>query len=262
MASCANDDSENELSSEACRFEDGFEAANGDISELFPSDNSRWSNIQQVDPMNGANVITINREIVNEGTGSLKIVAKASDEQLSKMDIEKNGFAAPTGSTVRIEADFYINSTENIRDLLLIDLECCSCWDPMVANNQCPGVRLMMSGGNDYLAIERGKILGSTLAQSSIAFPRKQWVNVVWEMKLSPDDDGENKLFIDGREAVVAQAMNVPNAALFAAEAASQGIEFQLQEPVVYERIQIGATTNPTIFDIEMYIDNFKITIR
>jgi len=89
-------------------------------------------------------------------------LAKASDNTLSKADIEKGGFAAPVGSTVRITAKIYIATEEPLVNVLLLDLECCSCWDPDVPDNQCPGIRLMLKE-DDYLAIERGKILGSTL---------------------------------------------------------------------------------------------------
>ena len=40
-------------------FEDGFETAGNSLQELFPSDGSRWSNLQQVNPNNGENEIEI-----------------------------------------------------------------------------------------------------------------------------------------------------------------------------------------------------------
>ncbi|MEQ9305952.1 MAG: hypothetical protein RJQ14_18705 [Marinoscillum sp.] len=58
----------------------------------------------------------------------------------------------------------------------------------------------MMSGGNDYLAVERGKILGSTIRQNTLAFPRRRWVSIRWEMKLSDEDDGLIMLFLDDEE--------------------------------------------------------------
>ena len=262
LASCSQDDNaipevENVVN---YLFEDGFETAENDLKELFPSDGSRWSNLQLADPNDGENEIEIVSIIATEGNNSLRINSRASDATLSKADIEKGNFNAPEGSTVRISASFYIASTNNIENLLLIDLECCACWDPSVPDNQCPGIRLMMKD-NDHLSIERGKILGSTIVQSDVAFPRNEWVNVVWELKLSQDNNGLNKLSINNQEVISESGMNMPNASLFKTEFANNGIDFELQEPLFYERFQIGATANPTQFDIELFIDDVKFEI-
>jgi len=260
ITSCSKDDNPTPTNEINYLFEDSFETQGNDLMELFPNDGSRWTNMQQVNPDSGENIIEIESNIVLVGNNSLRIYAKASDNTLSKADIEKEGFNALKGSTIRIEANFYIATTENIENLLLIDLECCSCWDPTVPDNQCPGIRLMMKG-NGFLSIERGKILGSTIGQTAIAFPRNEWVNIVWEMKLSPNNDGVNKLFINNQEVISEIGMNMPNASLFETEFATYGIDFELQEPVFYERFQIGATANPTQFDIEIYIDDVKLKI-
>jgi len=111
----------------------------------------------------------------------VKIIAQPSDNVLSKVDIEKFGFHSPVGSTIKIAADFYINSNVNLTDLFLIDLECCSCWDSTVPENQCPGIRLKIGGDNEYLSIERGKIISRTISQSEVSFPIFEWVSIVWE---------------------------------------------------------------------------------
>ncbi|MEQ9305953.1 MAG: hypothetical protein RJQ14_18710, partial [Marinoscillum sp.] len=108
-------------------FMDGFESHSGELGELFPDDNSRWSNIQKVDPTNGKNTVELVTEPVSEGAGSLRLVASASDDVLSKMDIEKGGFEVPVGSYIIMEMDLFLNSDENLADLLLMDLECCAC---------------------------------------------------------------------------------------------------------------------------------------
>lgn len=243
-------------------FEDGFESANNDLDDLIQSDGSRWSNFQIVSPINGENVLELNSSTVNQGNHSLRIFSNASDDILSKVDIEKGGFFAPSGSTITIEADFFINSSESMEDLFLIDLECCSCWDPSVSDNQCPGIRLKMGGGKDFLSIERGKILGNTIAHSAFSFPISEWVNVVWKMKLSPDMTGENTLTINGEEVINAAGNNLPNKDEFKDEFEIHGIDFELQEPIGYERIQIGATANPTEHVFEMFIDDFKLLIE
>ncbi|MBW1297875.1 hypothetical protein [Aquimarina litoralis] len=215
--------------------------------------------VQQTNP---SNEIAISTTTFSEGQNALRLLALKSDDVLSKMDIEKEGFKAFAGDLVVLEADFYLNSIENIENLLLIDLECCSCWDPTVNDNQCPGVRLMMSGGNDFLAIERGKISATNLQQTSVQFPRNEWVTVRWELTLANTDTGVNKLSINGNEVINDNGMNMPNATIFRDVFAQNGIDFTLQEPVFYERIQVGATANPTMEDIELFVDNFSIKIN
>lgn len=265
----ACEDSSNDVATPIQKFifEDGFETQNNTINELFPSDASRWTSIQQDDPANATNEITIIQNEFTEGQNAIRFLAYASDTQLSKINIEKSDFAAQKGDKVTINADFYINTEETIQNLLLIDLECCSCWDPSVIDmnsveNQCPGIRLILSGENEYLSIERGKISATTLSQTSISFPRKQWVSVTWETTLSDTDNGINKLSINGTEVINETGMNMPNAEIFRTIFLNQGIDFSLQEPVFYERVQIGATANPTNENIELFVDNFSITIE
>lgn len=268
VASCSSDESSSlPQQPEIFLFEDGFETENQMLDELFPTDGSRWTNFQQTNPSSNINEVSILNTPVSEGENSIRFFSYASDTQLSKIDIEKNGLQIAAGDRLRIEADFFIVGTGSIENLLILDVECCSCWDPTVgdnlgAENQCPGVRLLMSGTNDYLSIERGKIGGPTLQQTNFSFPRNQWVNVVWEMTLSDEDDGVNQLTIDGVEVINTTGMNLPNAEVFREIFAEQDIEFTLQQPVFYERVQIGATANPTADNVELYVDDVSIQIE
>ena len=244
------------------RFADGFETPTAELDDLFPADNSRWTAIQWVDPGTGANAIELTTELASEGSRSLRMLAQPSDAILSKMDVEKQGFFAPEGSTVTLAADFYLTSEANLGELFLIDLECCACWDPSVPDNQCPGIRLKLSGEPGYLAIERGKILGTTLNQRELPFPRRQWVSVVWQMRLSPGEAALNSLLVDGKEVINATGKNLPNAAEFTEAFADAGVDFSLQTPLGYERVQIGATANPTDQVVELFVDNFSIVVE
>ena len=262
-----NESDKEEPLAENFLFEDGFETQNNAIDELFTLDGSRWSLIQQTDPSNATNEISIINNEFSEGQNAIRFLSYPSDEQLSKIDIEKGGLNIKSGDRVIIQADFYINGNESLENLFLIDLECCSCWDPDVgdnfgAENQCPGVRLMMAGGNDYLSIERGKIAGTTLRQTNFTFPRNQWVSVQWEMTLSPNENGLNRLLINGTEVLNESAMNMPNAQIFKDTFANEGIDFTLKEPTIYERVQIGATANPTAGNIELFVDNFSLMVE
>jgi len=179
------------------------------------------------------------------------------------MDIEKSGFQAFEDDRVIVKADFYISGTATIENLFLIDLECCSCWDPTVnVENQCPGVRLKMSGGNDFLSMERGKIAEGTIEQTSFKFPRDEWVSVQWELTLSNNTSGINRLLVNETEVIHTNGTNMPNARTFRELFAEDGINFTLQQPTFYERVQIGATANPTSRNVEMFIDNFSIKVE
>ncbi|WP_340065763.1 hypothetical protein [Ascidiimonas aurantiaca] len=268
LVSCNKDENDTERTlTENFIFQDGFETENNFLDELFPSNGSRWSTIQQTNPSNATNEISIINSEFSEGQNAIRFFAYRSDSQLSKIDIEKNGLNIKEGDKVTIKADFYINSNESLENLLLIDLECCSCWDPGVGDNfgsenQCPGVRLIMSGGNDYLSIERGKISAATLQQTNFSFPRKQWVSVEWEMTMSANENGLNRLLINGTQVLNEPGMNMPNADIFRDVFLNEGINFTLQEPTFYERVQIGATANPTAGNIELFVDNFSIEVE
>ncbi len=267
FGACDNKNNTQENATPAFLFKDGFETSNNTIGELFISNGSRWSTIQQVNPVNTTNEMTISNTEFTEGQNALHILAYPSNTILSKMNIEKNGLFLKSGDKVIISAEFYIKGTHSLENVLLIDLECCSCWDPSVGNNfssenQCPGIRLMLSGQNNYLAIERGKISGTTLQQTNVRFPRNQWVSIRWEMTLSANENGLNKLFINGTEVINETAMNMPNAQIFRDLFAREGIDFTLQEPTFYERVQIGVTANPTANTIELFVDNFSIQVN
>ena len=260
LGACDKKDTQ-ELPTPIFLFEDGFETPNNTIDELFISNGNRWTTIQRVNPSNATNEMSISNTEFTEGQDALHILAYPSDNVLSKIDIEKNGLNLKSGDKITITADFYIEGAQSLENVLLIDLECCSCWDPTVENNQCPGIRLMLSGENNYLSIERGKISGTTLQQTSMPFPRNQWVSIRWEMTLSANENGLNKLAINGTEVINEAAMNMPNAQIFRELFANEGIDFTLQEPTFYERIQIGVTANPTPTTIELFVDNFSIKV-
>lgn len=263
VCACSSDSDRIDLPNETIvnyEFSDGFETSTEEFDLLFPSDNSRWSNIQIVNPNSGVNNLSLSNVRFSEGNQSLLIDSKKSDEILSKADIVKEGFSAPEEGNITIVADFYIDSEESISNLLLLDLECCSCWDPSVSENQCPGVRLMVTE-SDHLVIERGKIAGSTLSQSTIQIPRKEWFTITWEMQLSQDQNGINRLSLNGTEILSQNGMNMPNSEIFRTLFAEEGIDFELQEPVFYERLQIGATANPDGEDVLIFVDNFNLTI-
>jgi arginine repressor len=109
---CSTEDNNTQDTTQNFIFEDGFETQNDLLDELFPSNDTRWSTIQQTNPSNAINEISIINTESTEGQNALRFLAYQSDVQLSKMDIEKNGLNIRSGDEVTITADFYINGTE------------------------------------------------------------------------------------------------------------------------------------------------------
>ena len=245
---------------EIFNFFNGFENAQGDVNNLLGANPDQFSGIQIQNSSGGSNMLSLVSSPVVSGSTAMRVDALATNGTLSKADIEKADLHASVGSTISIAASYYIEGTADLTDLLLADLECCSCWDPNVPNNQCPGVRLMLKP-NGYLGIERGKILGSTLEQTQVSLPRDTWFRLRWESVLDSTDAGINRLYVDDVLVLEAAGANMPNPEDFAALFAAQGITFQLQEPLIYERVQLGATANPTAQDVVMYIDDVEIQI-
>ena len=243
-------------------WSDGFEAPNATVDDLLARDGSRWTNVQLVHPSGGTNVLEPQRDRVREGEAALRIVAQPADDILSKAGIEKGGFFAPEGASVTLAADVYLAGAPDLRELFLIDLECCSCWDPDVPDNQCPGIRLKLAGDGPYLAVERGKILGSTLRQDDTPFPTDRWVRITWELDLSTEDAGATRVLLDGVPVLERSGYNLPVADALRAAFAAEGIDFELTQPVGYERFQIGATANPTSSTVELYVDDVEVRVE
>ncbi|MFQ5640248.1 MAG: hypothetical protein ACE5IR_19890 [bacterium] len=263
-AGCKESAQINTPATEILLFQDGFETSDGVFSSLFVEDGSRWSNLQLVNPFAGPeNQVVLSSTKVHSGCYALEIVCHPSDSIVSKADLEKYGFRLYAGDRVTISAWFYIEGLQNLQSVFLIDLECIDCWDPSVPDNPAPGMRLMFSGGDDYLVVERGKIglRGESLRQSSFHFPRNRWVELKWILDLSPNEDGKTELYLDGQQILAASGINMPNADIFARIAEENGIDFQLQEPVYYERLQVGVTANSGEDSVHIFLDDVSIGV-
>ena len=64
---------------------------------------------------------------------------------------------------------------------------------------------------------------------------------------------------MSNRLVISSEGINTPNADSFREEFAKNGIDFQLREPLIFERIQIGVTVNASVSNIEMYVDEVEI---
>ena len=80
------------------------------------------------------------------------------------------------GETVRLSAWYYIEGTQNLNWLFLMDLEE---QTPIGAG---PGMRLALV--DNQLRIEHKFNEKDIKQQNPISFPRNEWVEIVWEIKL------------------------------------------------------------------------------
>ncbi len=259
FVSCSEEDNPIEVDNTSFIFFDDFESESETLDDLFLDDESRWSNVQIVSPQSGVNQIQLSDE---HGSRSLEFLALPSDFIVSKAGIEKGGLVSQRGSLVTLKADFYLPEGSSYENVLLADVECCSCWDPNVPDNQCPGVRLMFDENGEFLQLERGKIGYPTLGQTEVVFPKDEWVQVELQLTLSDTEAGENRLFINGVKALDINAVNLPNQEVFETLFAEVGIDFHLTEPLGYERIQLGVTANPAGDTTRVWVDNVEIVVK
>ena len=124
-------------------------------------------------------------------------------------------------------------------------------------------IKGLQTGGDDYLVVERGKIglRGESLRQNSFHFPRDRWVELKWVLDLSPTEDGRAELYLDGQQILAASGINMPNADIFAQLGEENGIDFTLQEPVYYERIQVGVTANSGVDSVHLFVDDVSVVV-
>jgi hypothetical protein len=137
----------------------------------------------------------------------------------------------------------------------MMDLESESCWpDGSALPNKSPGVRVVL-GANGTLAVERGKIgFADATFRSTFLVPRDKWFDLSWVLKLSTTDDGMTSLSVDGTTVLSSPGINMPSPSVFA------GYGLTLDQPVVYDRIQVGITATSQAATI--YADNMRIAVE
>lgn len=154
-------------------FQDDFESYST-LSDLLLADDQLWSFTQLT---RGENNITIDTTKVHSGNKSLKFVAKISDnEGASKSSIAKQNMAFWDGETVRMSVWYFIEGTNSLEWLFLMDLE------EQTAIGAGPGIRLALV--DNKLRVEY-KFNEKDITQPTgqeIDFPRNQWVELIWEV--------------------------------------------------------------------------------
>lgn len=236
FSSCQNE----EISGSSNFFQDDFEHYNK-LSELILHNSNLWSFVQATKLGNSVTIDTLKS---HSGSKSLKFTAKKSDDsEVSKSSIVKQNISFLKDETIRISAWYFIEGTNSLQWLFLMDLE------EKINIGANPGMRLALV--DDKLRVEykfNEKDIIQTQGQE-INFPRNRWVQILWEIKLSQNNSGlvrlwqDDKLIIDGKDKVT-----LPKDFLY----------FQQGTKGMYNSLEIGITANSKDNDLIMWVDDLK----
>lgn len=221
-------------------YQDDFESYSV-LGDLLSDDDKNWSFTQLT---GDGNNITVDTNNVHSGNKSLKFVAiKSDDENVSKCSIAKQHMAFWDGETVKVTTWYFIEGTNTLDWLFLLDLE------EQTAIGAGPGMRLALV--NNQLRVEY-KFYEKDIVQpggKEIDFPRNQWVELIWEVKLSQKDKGSVKLWQNG-QLIIDSKNNVT---------LPKDILYSLQGTKgMYSSIEIGITANSPDNDLTIWADDVK----
>ena len=221
-------------------FQDDFEAYSS-LIDLLPENDQLWSFTQLTRDENN---IVIDTSNFYSGGKSLKFYAKKSiNGDASKCSIAKQNMAYWGGETVRMTAWYYIKGTESLDWLFLMDLE------EQTAVGAGPGMRLALV--NNQLRVEH-KFLEDDIVQiggAEVNFPRNEWIEIIWEVKLSSEDKGAVKLWQNGLLIIDSENnRTLPKDLLY----------FQQGTKDMYSSIEIGITANSADKDLTIWVDDIK----
>ncbi len=222
-------------------YQDNFENYSTLTQLLLPADDALWSFTQIT---REGNWISIDSTKAHTGSKSLKFDAKISVEgELSKCSIAKQNMSFWDGETMRVSAWYFIEGTSSLEWMFLFDLEE---QTPIGAG---PGMRLALV--NNRLRVEykfNEKDIVQTLGEE-VDFPRNQWVEIVWEVKLSQKHKGSVKLWQNGIKLLdTKNNRTLPKDLLY----------FQQGTKGMYSSIEVGVTANSYDNPIVLWIDDIK----
>ncbi|MDZ4759017.1 MAG: heparin lyase I family protein [Bacteroidota bacterium] len=219
-------------------FIDDFETYNMLQNLLLPHD-TLWSFTQLTRTDNN---ITVDSTQSHSGKKSLKFTAKKSDDEgASKCSIAKHNMAFWDGETMRVSAWYYIKDTLPTEWLFLLDLE------EQTAIGAGPGIRIALL--NNQLRMEY-KFLENDIVQKvgqEVNFPRNEWVEVIWEVKLSQQHKGTVKLWQNGQLIIDSKGNRTLPKDLLYSQQGTKGM---------YSSIEIGITANSANNDLTLWVDD------
>ena len=219
-------------------FEDDFENYSA-LEDLLSDEDENWSFTQLT---NENNIILVDTSKFHSGNRSLKfIAARSTNELLSKCSIVKQNMAFWEGETVRLSGWYFIEGTNALDWLFLFDLE------EQTAIGAGPGMRLALV--NNQLLVEY-KFYESSILQpigQEIDFPRNEWVEIVWEVKLSQKNEGTVKLWQNGILIIDTKNNRTLPKDLLYSQQGTKGM---------YSSVEIGITANSKDNDLTIWVDD------
>lgn len=148
------------------------------------------------------------------------------------------------GETVRFTGWYFIEDDNKLDWLFLCDLE------EQTAIGVGPGMRLTLV--NNQLRVEykfNEKDIEQTINQP-LDFPRNQWVELIWEVKLSKKKKGTVKLWQNGRQIINSiKNTTLPKDILYS----QQGTKG------MYSQFEVGITSNSRENTVTLWVDDVKI---
>lgn len=219
-------------------YHDDFESYSYSDELLYPED-EHWSFRQLT---RNENRQTLDTTHFHEGHTSLKFIALRSEEdKVSKSSISKQNMAFREGETLRMSGWYYIEGTQSLDWLFLMDME------EQTAVGAGPGMRLALV--DNALRVEY-KFNEDDIIQPSgqeIYFPRNTWVEIVWEVKLSQKKKGSVRLWQNGQLIIESEGnRTLPRDILY----------FQQGTKGMYSSCEIGVTANSRENDVTLWVDD------
>lgn len=223
------------------QYQDGFEDY-ASLIDLLPQNELLWSFNQLT---RAGNSISVDSTKAHEGRKSLKFVAgKSADGVVSKASVAKQNMAFWEGETMRMSAWYFIEGRDSLNWLFLMDVEE---QTPIGAG---PGMRLALVENQlrvEYKFFEKDIL---QIPEQMTEMPRNQWVELVWEIKLSRKNKGTIKLWQNGKLIIDAQnKTTLPKDILY----------FQQGTKGMYSSFEIGITANSAENDLQLWVDDVRI---
>jgi len=219
-------------------MEDDFENYSA-LEDLLIPDDELWSFTQLT---REGNAIAVDSSFAHSGNKSLLFTAAKSDnEGASKTSLAKQNMAFWKGETVRISAWYYLEGNQKLDWIFLLDLE------EQTAIGAGPGMRLALV--DNQLRVEHKFNEKDITQTTAIDFPRDEWVEIVWEVKLNRKKKGTVKLWQNGELIIDSKENNtLPKDLLY----------FQQGTKGMYSSCEIGITANSSDNAARLWIDDIK----
>lgn len=224
------------------QYQDSFESYHT-LNDLLKTDESSWSFSQNTV---GGNLVAPDSGFSHTGKRSMKFSAAASGDIVSKASISKQHMAFKQGNVVEFSGWYFIPSSQPTDWLFIFDLE------ENTAIGAGPGMRLALTTDSGCLTVEHKYLETDLYQKHPRAFPRDQWVHVVFQSFLSQKKDGWVKVFQN--DELIIDATNT--------KTLPRDFLYNLQGTKGwYSSIETGITANTKLGKTTLFVDDIAVRI-